>query len=121
MQGLRSYKNESFLIKSVKGRFNSHWCPRKDVAKELLDFQNRNVLRWDLAETTKMGGRPFKWIIKSGIFVNCIYSIEKIPPSVNTKALESSKREGNSRLRSATNKSHLGNKVYIPKKSLTAN
>jgi saccharopine dehydrogenase (NAD+, L-lysine-forming) len=44
------------------------------------------VLKWDLAETA--AGGPFKEIVESDIFVNCIYLSSKIPNFVDMKSLE---------------------------------
>jgi hypothetical protein len=50
-----------------------------------------NVLKWDLAETA--AGRPFKEIVESDMFVNCIYLSSKIPNFVDMKSLETPDRK----------------------------
>jgi saccharopine dehydrogenase (NAD+, L-lysine forming) len=44
------------------------------------------VLRWGLAETA--AGGPFKEIVESDMFVNCIYLSSKIPNFIDMKSLE---------------------------------
>ncbi|KAK2788061.1 Saccharopine dehydrogenase, partial [Onygenales sp. PD_10] len=50
-----------------------------------------DILRWDMAETAK--GGPFKEIVESDIFVNCIYLNEKIAPFVDMESLKSPDRK----------------------------
>ncbi len=45
-----------------------------------------NVLKWDMEETKK--GGPFKEIVESDIFINCIYLSSKIPNFVDMASLD---------------------------------
>ena len=49
-----------------------------------------DIVKWDMAETAK--GGPFKEIVESDIFVNCIYLNSKIPHFVNKDSLQSPDR-----------------------------
>jgi saccharopine dehydrogenase (NAD+, L-lysine-forming) len=49
------------------------------------------ILKWDMAETSK--GGPFREIIESDIFVNCIYLSEPIPPFLNRETISSPDRK----------------------------
>lgn len=44
-----------------------------------------SIVRWDMEETK--GGGPFKEIVQSDIFINCIYLMQPIPPFVTKEAL----------------------------------
>ena len=59
-------------------------CRRADIPEE-------NIVKWDLAETAK--GGPFKEIVESDIFVNCIYLNSKIPNFVDYESLDTSDRK----------------------------
>jgi saccharopine dehydrogenase (NAD+, L-lysine forming) len=50
-----------------------------------------NILKWDMAETAK--GGPFREIVKSDIFINCIYLSSPIPPFLNANSLASPNRK----------------------------
>lgn len=50
-----------------------------------------SVLKWDMAETAK--GGPFKEIIESDIFINCIYLDKPIPKFVDRESLSSPERK----------------------------
>ncbi len=49
------------------------------------------ILKWDLEETK--GGGPFKEVVESDIFINCIYLSKKIPPFVTIDTLRSPDRK----------------------------
>ena len=55
------------------------------------DLPSSSILKWDLDET-KAGG-PFKEIIQSDLFVNCIYLTTPIPPFVTKESLDDSSRK----------------------------
>jgi len=44
-----------------------------------------SILRWDMEETK--GGGPFREIVESDIFINCIYLTQPIPPFVTKDSL----------------------------------
>lgn len=50
-----------------------------------------NLLKWDMAETAK--GGPFKEIVDSDIFINCIYLSKPIPPFVDFDSLNTESRK----------------------------
>jgi saccharopine dehydrogenase (NAD+, L-lysine-forming) len=50
-----------------------------------------NILKWDMAETAP--GGPFKEVVESDIFINCIYLSSKIPPFVTIDTLKSPERK----------------------------
>lgn len=50
-----------------------------------------SVLKWDMAETAK--GGPFKEIVESDIFINCIYLDKPIPKFVDRASLSSPDRK----------------------------
>jgi saccharopine dehydrogenase (NAD+, L-lysine-forming) len=107
--GLNSYQNENLLIEDVKARLKagaekSGKMPRAIVigalgrcgrgAVDLLravGLPSENLLEWDMAETAP--GGPFKEIVESDIFVNCIYLMDKIPPFVHMQSLETPSRK----------------------------
>lgn len=107
--GLNSYQNEDALIQDVRTRLKagvkkSGRMPRAIVigalgrcgrgAVDLLraaGLQAENLLEWDMAETAP--GGPFKEVVESDIFVNCIYLMNKIPPFVDTQSLDSPSRK----------------------------
>lgn len=106
--GLNSYQNEDLLIEDVQARLKtgaeiSGRMPRAIVigalgrcgrgAVDLLravGLPSENLLAWDMAETAP--GGPFKEIVESDIFVNCIYLMSKIPPFVDTQSLDAPSR-----------------------------
>lgn len=49
------------------------------------------ILKWDMKETAP--GGPFKEVIESDIFINCIYLSSKIPPFVTIDTLKSPERK----------------------------
>lgn len=107
--GLSSYQNEDLLIKDVGARLKagakkSGTMPRAIVigalgrcgrgAVDLLravGLPSENLLKWDMAETAP--GGPFKEIVESDIFVNCIYLMSKIPPFVDMQSLDTPSRK----------------------------
>lgn len=108
---LNSYQNESLLIEDVRARLKSgiqksadQKPPRAIVigalgrcgrgAVDLLraaGLPAENLLEWDMKETAP--GGPFKEIVESDIFINCIYLMDKIPPFVDSPSLESPSRK----------------------------
>lgn len=110
LPGVTPYPNESELIEDVK----------KDLAKATAKTNGRlptvlvigalgrcgsgavtflksvgipdaNIKKWDMKETAP--GGPFKEIVQSDIFVNCIYLSKPIPPFVNVDALNDDARK----------------------------
>ena len=107
--GVTAYPNEAALIADVKkavaegaekvgrqpkvlvigalgrcGKGAVDLCRKAGVPEE-------NIIKWDMAETAK--GGPFKEIIDSDIFVNCIYLTSKIPNFVDYESLENPDRK----------------------------
>jgi saccharopine dehydrogenase (NAD+, L-lysine forming) len=107
--GVSSYPNENALLEDVKkaisqGIAKAGKAPRVLVMGALgrcgsgavdlclkAGVPDSNVLKWDLAETA--AGGPFKEIVESDIFVNCIYLSSKIPNFVDMKSLEAPDRK----------------------------
>ena len=56
-----------------------------------VGIPSSSVLKWDLDETKK--GGPFREIIESDLFVNCIYLTTKIPPFVTQESLSDPSRK----------------------------
>ena len=50
-----------------------------------VGIPDENVAKWDMQETAK--GGPFKEIVDSNIFINCIYLSKPIPPFINFESL----------------------------------
>lgn len=108
---LNSYQNESLLIQDMRKRLKSgiqksadQKPPRAIVIGALgrcgrgavdlfraAGLPAENLLEWDMKETAP--GGPFKEIVESDIFVNCIYLMEKIPPFVDSQSLENPSRK----------------------------
>lgn len=49
-----------------------------------------DIIQWDMAETAK--GGPFREIVQSDIFVNCVYLSSSIPPFVTRESVASPDR-----------------------------
>lgn len=49
-----------------------------------------NILQWEMSETARDG--PFKEIVQSDVFINCIYLNEQIPPFIDEKSLNTAER-----------------------------
>ena len=56
-----------------------------------VGLPEEKVLKWDMAETAS--GGPFREIIESDVFVNCIYLTTPIPPFVTSEALSEPSRK----------------------------
>jgi saccharopine dehydrogenase (NAD+, L-lysine-forming) len=108
MPGVSSYANQDLLLDDVKSKIRDgeREAGRKprvliigalgrcgggavDLCRQ-AGIPEENILKWDLAETTK--GGPYQEIVESDIFVNCIYLSEEIPPFINKESLSSDKR-----------------------------
>lgn len=50
-----------------------------------VGIPEENVIRWDMAETSK--GGPFPELLDVDILVNCIYLSQKIPPFLTVDML----------------------------------
>ncbi|KAI3406619.2 LYS1 [Candida oxycetoniae] len=104
LPGVTPYPNETELIEDVKTELekalakNGGKYPTALVIGALgrcgsgaIDFfkkvgiPDENVVKWDMKETAK--GGPFKEIIETNIFVNCIYLSQPIPPFVDYESL----------------------------------
>ena len=108
LPGVESYPNEDALVSDIKkdlgeGQAKAGRLPRVIVIGALgrcgrgavdmalkAGIPDENILKWDMAETAK--GGPFKEIVESDIFVNCIYLNSKIPHFVNKDSLQSPDR-----------------------------
>lgn len=106
---VESYPNEDALILDVKkaieaGTKKTGKAPRVLVIGALgrcgsgavdlclrAGLPTENVLKWDMAETAK--GGPFREIVESDIFVNCIYLMSKIPNFVDLQSLDTPDRK----------------------------
>lgn len=55
-----------------------------------VGIPEENIVKWDMAETAK--GGPFKEIIQSDIFVNCIYLKDAIQPFIDQASLNTADR-----------------------------
>lgn len=110
LKGVTSYPNETELINDVKSelekalKVTNGEYPTALVIGALgrcgsgaVDFFKKvgipesNISKWDMAETAK--GGPFKEIVDSDIFVNCIYLSKPIPPFINYETLNDPKRK----------------------------
>lgn len=103
MPSLTYYPNEGELIAEVKkvlaeGQAKAGRLPRVIVIGALgrcgsgavdmclrAGVPTEQIIKWDMAET-KAGG-PFKEIVESDIFINCIYLTSKIPNFVDLDSL----------------------------------
>ncbi|GMM36139.1 saccharopine dehydrogenase (NAD+, L-lysine-forming) [Saccharomycopsis crataegensis] len=56
-----------------------------------VGIPDENIKKWDMKETAP--GGPFKEIVDSDIFVNCIYLSKPIPPFVNLESLNKDDRK----------------------------
>ncbi|RLV91301.1 Saccharopine dehydrogenase NAD [Spathaspora sp. JA1] len=110
LPGVQPYPNEDALISDVKKQLqvavakNGGEYPTGLVIGALgrcgsgaIDFFKKvgipdsNVAKWDMAETAK--GGPFKEIVESNIFVNCIYLSQPIPPFIDFESLNVADRK----------------------------
>lgn len=104
IHGVTPYPNEDELIADVKKvldealKKNGGEYPKCLVIGALgrcgsgaLDFfkkvgiPDENLIKWDMKETAK--GGPFREIVDSDIFINCIYLSQPIPPFVDYDSL----------------------------------
>ncbi|EAZ63304.1 Saccharopine dehydrogenase [NAD+, L-lysine-forming] (Lysine--2-oxoglutarate reductase) (SDH) [Scheffersomyces stipitis CBS 6054] len=102
--GLTPYPNEDGLIADVKKDLeaalqkNGGQYPTTLVIGALgrcgsgaidlfrkVGIPEENITKWDIQETAK--GGPFKEIVESDIFVNCIYLSQPIPPFIDYSSL----------------------------------
>ncbi|KAL8364609.1 hypothetical protein RB595_003750 [Gaeumannomyces hyphopodioides] len=105
LPGVESHLNEASLVREVKeslakGTSKAGRAPRVIVIGALgrcgrgavdlclkAGLPKENILKWDLAKTAP--GGPFKEVVESDIFVNCIYLNKQIPPFVTVETLNS--------------------------------
>ncbi|QIX00269.1 hypothetical protein AMS68_005786 [Peltaster fructicola] len=107
LPGVKPFANEQLLIDEVKrsveaGKAKSGHLPRVLVIGALgrcgrgaVDLCEKaglsDILKWDMAETGAKPG-PYKEIIESDVFVNCIYLSQKIPPFIDAASLSDEDR-----------------------------
>ncbi|CAN3375187.1 hypothetical protein DIURU_001111 [Diutina rugosa] len=108
--GVTPYPNEDELIAHVKKelatalRANGGVYPKCLVIGALgrcgsgavdlfkkVGIPDAEIQKWDMAETAK--GGPFKEIVDSDIFVNCIYLSKPIPPFIDFDSLNTPDRK----------------------------
>lgn len=109
LPGVSPYPNETELINHVKAELDKALKVTHDEYPKALvigalgrcgsgavDFFRKvgipenNIIKWDMAETAP--GGPFKQIVESDIFVNCIYLSKSIPPFINYDILNDPNR-----------------------------
>lgn len=109
LRGLTPYANEDELIKEVKGELDAALAKNGGQYPQCLvigalgrcgsgavslfkkaGIPEEKILKWDMKETAK--GGPFKEIVESDIFVNCIYLSQPIPPFVSPELLNNNNR-----------------------------
>ncbi|ODV83409.1 hypothetical protein CANARDRAFT_203260 [[Candida] arabinofermentans NRRL YB-2248] len=109
LPGVNPYPNEDALIKDVKqvldvaveksgkyptvlviGALGRCGSGAVDLCKK-VGIPDTNIIKWDMAETAK--GGPFKEIVESDIFVNCIYLSQPIAPFTNYEILNDESRK----------------------------
>ncbi|ODV64830.1 Formate/glycerate dehydrogenase catalytic domain-like protein [Hyphopichia burtonii NRRL Y-1933] len=110
LPGVVPYPNEDALVAHVKKELDSALAqnggqyPQALVIGALgrcgsgaidlfkkVGIPDDKLLKWDMKETAP--GGPFKEIIESDIFINCIYLSKPIPPFVNYESLNTSNRK----------------------------
>ena len=109
LPGVTPYDNQDLLLEDVKAKLAEGEAkigrkPRVLVIGALgrcgsgavdlcrqAGIPEDNILKWDMAETAK--GGPFKEIVESDIFVNCIYLSSPIPPFLDQESLSSPSRK----------------------------
>lgn len=110
LPGVTAYPNEESLITEVKTelaeavKLNGGEYPKCLVIGALgrcgsgavdcfkkVGIPDSHIIKWDMAETAP--GGPFKEIVDSDIFVNCIYLSQPIPPFINYETLNDPKRK----------------------------
>lgn len=109
LPGLEPYQSEDDLVAHVKKEIDAAVAKGHDLPQCLVigalgrcgtgattlfrrvGIPEDKILKWDMAETAK--GGPFKEIVESDIFVNCIYLSKPIPPFVTQELLDSPDRK----------------------------
>ncbi|KAK6465409.1 Saccharopine dehydrogenase (lysine--2-oxoglutarate reductase) [Scheffersomyces coipomensis] len=104
LPGVEAYPNEDALLVDIKkdlaaalavnggkyptglviGALGRCGSGAVDLFKK-VGIPDANIIKWDMKETAP--GGPFKEIVESDIFVNCIYLSQPIPPFVNYETL----------------------------------
>ncbi|KAL0092046.1 hypothetical protein J3Q64DRAFT_1634829 [Phycomyces blakesleeanus] len=72
----------TIMVMGALGRCGTGAC---DFARK-AGIPEKNIIKWDIQET-KAGG-PFREIVESDIFVNCIYLNTKIPPFITRQLID---------------------------------
>lgn len=104
LPSVSSYPNEVALVTDVKRALAEALPKNAGIVPQVLiigalgrcgkgavdlctavDLPPSSILRWDMKETAS--GGPFKEIIESDVFINCIYLTEPIPPFVTLETL----------------------------------
>ncbi|KAI1852056.1 hypothetical protein JX265_008139 [Neoarthrinium moseri] len=109
LPSVESYPNEDTLVDDIKkelaeGQKKAGRLPRVIVIGALgrcgrgavdmalkAGVPENQILKWDMAETA--AGGPFKEIVESDIFINCIYLTSKIQPFVDVDSLKTPGRQ----------------------------
>lgn len=105
-----SFPNEASLVTEVKKALVEALPKNAGIAPQVLiigalgrcgkgavdlctavDLPPSKILRWDMKETAS--GGPFKEIIESDVFINCIYLTQPIPPFVTLETLSNPSRK----------------------------
>ncbi|OWB57956.1 hypothetical protein B5S28_g3940 [[Candida] boidinii] len=103
LPGVTPYPSEAALVKDVKKSLDSAIAKGAKLPTVLvigalgrcgsgaidllqkIGIPDANIRKWDMKETAP--GGPFKEIVQSDIFINCIYLSKPIPPFVNYETL----------------------------------
>ncbi|CUM62709.1 uncharacterized protein PRCAT00000265001 [Priceomyces carsonii] len=110
LPGVTPYPNEHELISFVKANLTSALAKNGNNYPNCLvigalgrcgsgavDFlrkvgiPEKNIIKWDMKETAP--GGPFKEIVDSDIFINCIYLSQPIPPFISLESLNTKDRK----------------------------
>lgn len=110
LPSVSSYPNEGALVADVKKALAEALAKNAGTAPQVLiigalgrcgkgavdlctavDLPPSSILRWDMEETAS--GGPFKEIIESDVFINCIYLTEPIPPFLTLETLSNPSRK----------------------------
>lgn len=110
MTGLTPYPNEDVLVSSIKEDLEAAVAKNNGEYPQCLiigalgrcgsgataffrkaGIPEEKILKWDMKETAP--GGPFKEIVESDIFVNCIYLSKPIPPFINGELLNDDNRK----------------------------
>ncbi|CAH2353308.1 saccharopine dehydrogenase [NAD(+), L-lysine-forming] [[Candida] railenensis] len=104
LPGVTAYANEDLLIEEIKSDLKLALAKNGGVYPTCLvigalgrcgsgaidlfqkvGIPDENLIKWDMKETAP--GGPFKEIVSSDIFINCIYLSQPIPPFISYETL----------------------------------